>query len=105
MLHELRGHPKLKYRGAASWPPAWGGSYGPDTVFPTDEDGVLKDVEIVEPDYIGPRRLNLLVEFHGEKHSAQLWIDDVSVVPKLYRVLREQAEKPLHDIGSLRVDL
>jgi RecA-family ATPase len=74
-------------------------------VFPIGEQGVLRAVRIVEPDYVGPRRLDLVIEFHGQNHSGQLWVDDVSVIPKLHRLLRSQIGESLQAIGDLQIDL
>ena len=105
MQAKLRIHPKLKYEGARTWPPNWGDAYGPTTVFPIREQGVLREVKLIDRDYIGPRRLELVVDYLGQRRSGQIWVDDTSVVPKLYHILKEHLGELLSDLGSLVVDL
>jgi hypothetical protein len=105
MEAQLRTHPKLKYEGARTWPPALGGGYAPTTIFPVGEQGILREVKLIDRDYIGPRRLELVVDYLGKRRSGQIWIDDTSVVPKLYHILKEHLGEPLSDLGSLVVDL
>ncbi len=105
MQAQLRTHPKLKYEGARTWPPDWGGAYGPTTLFPIGEQGILREVKLIDRDYIGPSRLELVVDYLGQRHSGQIWVDDTGVIPKLYQILKEHLGEPISDLGSLVVDL
>lgn len=82
-----------------------GGAYDSTTVFPVAEQGVLRDVDIAERDLIGPRRLDLTIEYGGRRHSGQVWVDDPSLVPRLREILQRHIDEPLNEIGSLEVDL
>jgi len=105
MKAQLRMHPKLRYHGARTWPPDWGGAYDSTTLFPVGEQGVLQDVDIAQRDLIGPERLDLTVEYEGRKHSGQIWVDDPVLVPKLRQILERHIGEPMNEIGSLEVDL
>jgi hypothetical protein len=102
---QLRNHPKVKYKGVSSWPPMWAGAYGPKDTFPAPEDGVLEDVELVDRDFIGPRRLELLMSHRGLKSSGQIWVDDEKVIPVLYAALKKMIRHPIREIGNLQIDL
>lgn len=72
----LRHHPKLRWKGSSTWPPELGGSYGPGTRFPTGEEGVLKEVRLLDADRIGPARLELDVKYEGHTFSGNLLSED-----------------------------
>src|SRR5271155_1247657 len=100
----LRNHPKMKYQGISSWPPTWSGAYGVEDTFPGSEDGVLEDVEVVERDFIGPRRLEVLMSYRGRKSPGQIWVDDQKAIPVLYEALRKLVGHPMREIGDLQID-
>ncbi len=102
---QLRNHPKVKYKGVSSWPPMWAGAYGPGDTFPGPEDGILEDVELVERDFIGPRRLELLMSYRGLKSSGQIWVDDQKVISILYEALKKLIGRPIREIGDFQIDL
>jgi len=105
MKAELRTHPKVRYHGARTWPPDWGGTYDGSTQIPLGEQGQLEDVSVAERDLIGPERLDLTITYGGRKHSGQVWVDDLTLVPRLYDVLKKHIGLPIQEIGQLEVDL
>ena len=100
----LRDHPKMKWHGLLSWPPQWGGSYGPGQKFAIGEVGVLKDVHLREAFVSMPARLNLVIEYEGGTHSGLLLLDDPSFMEPLCRRLRECIGLPIHEIGNSEID-
>jgi hypothetical protein len=105
MKAQLRTHPKVKYHGARTWPPDLGGAYDATIVLPIGEEGVLEDVSVAERDYIGPERVDLIVEHQGRRHSGQVWLDDPALAPRLYEILKEHIGSPISEISDLVVDL
>jgi hypothetical protein len=103
MKAQLRTHPKLKYKGARTWPPDWSGGY--NGTAPQGEEGRLRDVGVAEKDLIGPQRLDLYVEHEGRRYGGQVWVDDPTLVPKLCDLLKEHIGSPMRQIGELEVDL
>ncbi len=101
---QLRHHPKLTWNGVHTWPPALGGSYGPNTKFPSGEQGLLKDTSLHEPDRIGPTRLELHVECENHVFSGDLFSDDPTFLHQLNEKLRTLNGRPLQEIGSLEID-
>lgn len=59
----LRDHPKMKWHGLRSWPPQWGGSYGPGQKFAIGEVGVLIDVYFREAFVLMAARLTLVIDY------------------------------------------
>lgn len=101
----LSEHPKLKWRGISTWPPQCGGAYGPGDKFPMPGEGNLEEVEVREPDYVGPRRLSVTINYLGRKYSGQMPMDDPEAVTRLYAFLKERRGQPLTAIGNELVDL
>jgi hypothetical protein len=102
---QLRTHPKVKYHGARTWPPDLGGAYDATTVLPIGEQGILEDVSVAERDYIGPERVDLIVEYQGRRHSGQVWLDDPALAPRLCEILKKHIGSPITEISDLEVDL
>ncbi len=105
MQQMLRNHPKLKWRGISTWPPRLGGPYAPGEVLPDPEETTLADVELIDLDFAGPRRLAIWLEFSGRRHAGQIWADDPEVVDKLYNLLKLRKGRPLREISNEQVDL
>jgi hypothetical protein len=99
----LRNHPKMRFRGASSWPPHWGGASDPYTS-PVGEQGTLKAVELFAADN-RPARLSLTNEYRGRFFSGNLWIDDTGALPTLFAFLRSHVGEELSVISGLEVDL
>lgn len=105
MKAQLRVHPKVRYHGARTWPPDLGEAYDVTTAFPMAEEGILERVSVAERDYIGPERIDLIVERDGRRHSGQVWLDDPALAPRLCEILKKHIGLPLRKISDLEVDL
>ena len=101
---KFRDHPKMEYNGFPNWPPQWAGSYGPGTRFPIKENGVLRRVQLVGPDKIGPARLRLIIEHDGGEHNGALLFDDPSFLHQVYEKLKQCLGHPVCKIGSQETD-
>ena len=100
---QLRSHPKMTFRGISMWPPGWGGSYGPGSIFPVGEQGVL-DVTILEAGRIGPRRLLVTNEYLGNLSTGVLTFDDLALLSQVHDVLKACVGLEFSDVGEVELD-
>jgi hypothetical protein len=82
----LREHPKIP------WPPVW--SEGSVRA----EDGILKDVDIIEPN-----RLLLSNEIDGKVYFAEIWCSNMAFASRLEQKMKSNVGKPMREIGELEI--
>lgn len=102
---QLRVHPKMKWHGTSSWPPAWGGSYGRGSTLPLGEEGVLLDARFQDAYGGFPKHLVLTIEYNKNKYNGPLCADDPNFLTQLYPKLRECLGQPIQQIGNMEIDL
>jgi len=82
---------------SSSWPPDWGGSYGPGDSLAMGEQGVLKAVDREGNDLV------LTITFDGRDHSGLLRWTAPPTVEALHMVLEARIGQPIGAIGDLDV--
>ena len=97
-MTELRRHPKLH------WPPQWNGSCDPSTEFPVGEEGVLKKVQYLTVDPNAAARIQFWAVHEGREFWSFLQCDDAVFLSQLFQKLKHCVGKPLHEIGSLKIE-
>ena len=100
----LREHPKLRWHGQPTWPPAFGGNYAGTERFPQGEQGILRDVKI-SPSYVATESVSLMIDFEGHPFSAELFFDDADFLKALYPKLCECVGQPISTVGDMEVNL
>lgn len=100
----LRDHPRLRWRGLPVWPPPWAGAREPGTTVPVGEQGLLREVQLLEAFPPIPARLSLGIEYEGRRFTGVLFVDDADFLARLYDTLRRCLGRPLHEIGDLEIE-
>ena len=90
----------LQWQGFSFWPPQWIGSPGEKGILTYGEEGVLKDVELIE----GTDIIRVDAEYGGTTCSGLLYLDNPGNFLRLQHLLRENIGKTLAEIGNLEVD-
>ena len=95
----LRNHPLMRYRGLASWPPAWTWIGGGENKRPRGEIGILRKVNL---SIISPAdRCFLYIDHHGSSYVGCLLIDDHGFCHQIVTLLQEHLDRPIAEIASL----
>ncbi|MCL4485133.1 MAG: hypothetical protein M1537_02140 [Nitrospirae bacterium] len=101
--YHFRDHPKLRYHGAPTWPPDWGGVYKDFELIPRGEVGILRDVEKIDADPFYPEHLLLTMEYDRKAYSGTLWIEDSDFLEKIFNLLRTKCGKRIEEIGKMEI--
>ncbi len=102
-MAQLRNHPRMAWHSFTNWPPQWRGPHGPETPAPIGELGVLRRVQMIGPDQLGPARLEMNVEYRGHEFMGLVFCDDPAFLRLLHEQLRGWVGRSVQDIGSLDV--
>jgi hypothetical protein len=87
-------------KGFRIWPPDWSGSSPP----PIGEIGLLFDANIIHPAKKDEKpRLNIWIEYEGEKWLGVISIDHLSILERLHKILLKNIGKPINELGDLEV--
>ena len=84
----LREHPKIQ------WPPSW--SEQGESSFRAAEDGILRDVDFIEPS-------NLLLsnELDGKVYFAELNCFNTTFASRLHEKLKPVLGRPIREVGNI----
>jgi hypothetical protein len=95
----LRNHPLMRYRGLASWPPAWTWVGGAENKRPRGEIGVLRRVTL---SVLSPAdRCFLFIEHQGSSYVGCLLIDDHAFCSQIAKLLQDCLDRPIAEIAAL----
>jgi len=83
---------------ASSWPPSWGGAYGPNDEFPTGDQGTLVDVKRQDKEC-----LILTIEYRGKLWSGSLLWDGPPSLDHLERLLKVHCGETIRSISDVDV--
>ena len=86
----LREHPKIQ------WPPAW--SEGSESL-PAGEQGILRDVELIEPTL-----LLLSNESEGKIYFAEMHCSNNAFASRLREKIKPIVGRPIKEVGELDLD-
>jgi hypothetical protein len=99
----LRNHPLLNQRGMPSWPPAWTWTAGGEKKEARGEIGILREVspsQILLAD-----RCFLHIDHEGSTYIGCLLIGDEAFCDQIVKLLQDQLNRPIPEIGSLDLSL
>ena len=97
----LRAHPEMIWRGKDRWPPVWNGPSGELLI---GEEGILRDIELIEDNPIAPVLVRLVMECEGKEYSGVIPLHDGNFAFLLYEKAKACRGLPLSDIGNLEID-
>lgn len=95
----LRNHPLMRYRGIASWPPAWTWIGGGEKKRPQGEIGILRSV--ARPAAQPADRCFLYIDHQGSSYVGCLLIDDQAFCSQIVKLLRDCLDRPIAKIANL----
>ena len=93
----------LRKRFTGKWPPSWASSYGHVNEFVSGEKGILKNVVRRKVYPSGPECLSLEMEYQKMSFSGIIDLKDTGLLEDLYRLLQENLEKSIQDIGDTEI--
>jgi hypothetical protein len=95
----LRDHPLISHNGQRSWPPYWFLVSGTETQRPRVEIGRL---EAVRPSVNTPaNRCFLTMSHERATYIGCLLIDNIDCCDKIVKLLQNNLNRPIAEIGSL----
>jgi hypothetical protein len=86
----LKEHPKIP------WPPTWSEITENS---PGAEEGMLKDVDLIEPD-----KLLISNEVDGKIYFAEIWCSNMAFASRLEQKIKSIVGRPMREVGELDLD-